>query len=113
MRNTTKVLLTFTVLSIFYYFGPSLISIDYSQVEIIRRFVSTDEFGQHVIHDYYSPILFISGTSPLEEQNIIADVIEVHPKIKQCKNQTDLLRAMLRNFIKRILLVTGQSSRIQ
>ena len=106
MRNTTKVLLTFTVLSIFYYFGPSLISIDYSQVEIIRRFVSTDEFGQHVIHDYYSPILFISGTSPLEEQNIIADVIEVHPKIKQCKNQTDLLRAMLSNFIKRILLVS-------
>ena len=105
MSNTAKALLTITILCIFYYFIPSP-TIDISQIEIIRQVESTDEDGHRFIHDRYSPILFISGTSPLEEQNTIADVIELHPDIKQCKNQTDLLRAMLSNFIKRILLVS-------
>ena len=101
MSNTAKALLTITILCIFYYFIPSP-TIDISQIEIIRQVESTDEDGQRFIHDRYSPILFISGTSPLEEQNTIADVIELHPDIKQCKNQTVLFSDMLKGFIKRL-----------
>ena len=51
---------------------------------------------------YNSPILFITGTSPIDEHDEIADVTEAHPEIKQCKNQTFVLRDMLKYFIKRL-----------
>ena len=111
MSNAAKVLLTIIILCIFYYFWPSP-KIDVSQIEIIRQVESIDEFGKQFIYDHNSPILFITGTSPLEEHNIIADAIEVHPEIRQCKNQTVMLSDMLKNFIKRLQVSPKEYNRL-
>ena len=107
MSNSTNVSLLLTLFCISYYLGvyfwlPNGNIIDVSQLEILREVEGTDELGQRYIYHRLSPIVFITGTTPLEEQNIIADAIESHPDIKECKNQSYVLSTFLKHELKRI-----------
>ena len=66
-----------------------------SNLVFIRQIETNDKSGQVFIHDHNSPLIVIGGMAPFAEQDIIADIIETHPEIKECKNRTIAISQML------------------
>ena len=68
----------------------------------IRQIETKDKSGQTFLHDQNSPLIVIGGVTPYAEQDTIADMIETHPDIKECKNRTIALSQMLGRYYERL-----------
>ena len=100
MSQKTILLLTLiTILVLYLAWHKSPICFNFV---FIRQIETKDNAGHVFIHDHNSPLIVIGGISPYSTHDTIAEMIEAHPDIKECKNRTIALSQMLGRYYERL-----------